>query len=83
LLYLVLFFAFFFLTMLHVFGYYTFDEIFVYTFVFLCHLGFYFLFFFESHILFHYVVVFLLFLIFLVLIVDFLVEKIKQYPLLV
>jgi len=29
--------------MLHVFGYYTFDEIFVYTFVFLCHLGFYFI----------------------------------------
>jgi hypothetical protein len=46
-------------------GYYTFDEIFVYTFVFLCHLGFYLFIFFGSHVFFHYVVVFLLFIILL------------------
>jgi hypothetical protein len=51
--------------MLQVFGYYIFDEIFVYIFIFLSHLGFYFLFFFEATYFFHYVVVFLLFLIFL------------------
>jgi hypothetical protein len=46
--YFFFFFFFFFLTMLHVFGYYTFDEIFVYTFIFLCHLGFYLIFFLEA-----------------------------------
>jgi hypothetical protein len=42
----------FFLTILHVFGYYIFDEILVYTFIFLSHLWFYFYLFFGSHVLF-------------------------------
>jgi hypothetical protein len=61
---------FFFLIMLHVFGYYIFNEIFVYTFIFLSHLGFYFYLFFGRHVLFSLSCCVFIVFNFLVIIVD-------------